>query len=475
MRALYLPILPAVLCCGLLSSNAARAEYPDHALYLGLHGGTHIVTSPWDLGEGASLDGLRAASGAYGLGGLQVGYQLSPRFAIEAAGSFAPFGSNADVSNTALDGDLGVLYQLTGGDWAPFVAGGVSDFIAVGSGDLTNDRDPGLHVGVGLRGHFAHWFALRVEAMDILSDGFSGAPANDIQIRVGLDGYLIGKPDQDKDGITDKNDVCPTVAGVESAQGCPDQDGDGVTDSDDACPADVGAADMKGCPDSDGDRVTDRSDECPNDPGPSQYKGCPDKDGDTVIDKSDACPDVKGLASLKGCPDADGDAITDKEDACPNEPGPLSLKGCPDRDHDGVADKDDKCPDVTGLKQFEGCVPDVVKKFTGSIKGINFETGSAKILKSSNATLDKAVAVLNDFPELKLRIEGHTDDVGDDASNMTLSQDRAASVRQYMIEKGIDSRRLVAQGYGETKPIADNKTSKGRAANRRIEFTIIGE
>jgi hypothetical protein len=210
-----------------------------------------------------------------------------------------------------------VLYQLTGGDWAPFVTGGLSDFIAVGSGDLTNDRDPGLNVGVGLRGHFAHWLALRVEALDVISDGFSGAPSNDVQIRAGLDVYLIGKPDQDKDGITDKSDVCPTVAGVESASGCPDQDGDGVKDSEDACPADIGAADMRGCPDSDGDRVTDRSDECPNDPGPSQYHGCPDKDGDSVIDKSDACPDVKGLAALEGCPDADGDAITDKEDACP--------------------------------------------------------------------------------------------------------------------------------------------------------------
>jgi len=106
------------------------------------------------------------------------------------------------------------------------------------------------------------------------------------------------------------------------------------------------------------------------------------------------------------------------------------------------------------------------------MKGINFETNSAVILANSYKILDQAVEVLNNFPELRLQIDGHTDDQGADAANMTLSDARAAAVREYLIARGIDSSRLLSKGYGETAPVGDNKTSKGRAANRRIEFSI---
>jgi outer membrane protein OmpA-like peptidoglycan-associated protein len=474
MRLSCLPALTGLaLTAGLLFPSRAQAEYPSSSLYLGIHCGLNAVLTEWELGMNAREAGLRPATGAYGMAGIRVGYQFTPRLSLELGGSLLPYSSNADESDTALEYDLDGLFHLTKSDWAPFVLIGYGSYHQV-SGDLTADFDPNFHFGAGLRGLVAPWMAARLEARDMLSDGFGG-PSDNLEVRVAVDFFLAGKPDKDKDGIADENDACPEIPGVASAGGCPDRDGDTVADGKDACPDDPGDPALDGCPDTDGDGIADVNDSCPHKAGPKATGGCPDTDNDGVIDKLDACPDVPGKAELKGCPDADNDGITDAEDACPNEPGPKSTKGCPDRDHDGVADRDDKCPDVTGLKQFQGCVPEAVKKFTGAIQGIYFETAKATIKPASFPVLDRAVAVLKEYPELKLLIEGHTDDVGDDAYNMRLSEDRAKSVREYLVSKGIDTVRLQSKGYGETKPAASNKTNAGRAKNRRIEFTITGE
>jgi OmpA-OmpF porin, OOP family len=466
----------ALTALGLAAGLAtpAHAEFPEATLYPGLHGGGNVILREWDFGMNAREHGLRADTGFYGMGGIKLGFQIDPRFALELGGSFLPFNSiPGNSGNTALEYDLDALYHILPGDWTPFVLGGFGGYHLV-SGDLTSDFDPTFHVGLGLRGLVLPWLAVRAEARDILSDGFNQA-SNNVELRAGLDFFLAGKPDRDKDGFADDVDDCPDRAGVESAQGCPDSDGDGVGDQKDDCPDEVGSPDLGGCPDGDNDGIADKNDACPRKPGPKATDGCPDTDGDGVIDKNDACPDVPGKPGLKGCPDEDEDGIADADDACPKRAGPASTKGCPDRDRDGVADDDDKCPDIRGLKQFQGCVPDAVKKFTGAIKGITFDTAKATIRKPSFSTLDKAVEVMNQFPELKLAIEGHTDNVGDDAYNMRLSSDRANAVRDYLVSKGIHPDRLTAQGYGETKPTADNKTNAGRSENRRIEFNIIGE
>jgi outer membrane protein OmpA-like peptidoglycan-associated protein len=461
------------VAAALLTPATARAEYPASTAYLGVHGGMNVVLSPWDFGKKAFSTGLKPETGLYGMGGIRFGYQLSPQAALELGGSYLPVTDTHGGSNTGLEYDLDGLYHFTKSDWTPFVLVGVGGYHLV-SGDLTSDFDPTFHAGLGLRGLVAPWLALRLEARDILSDGFK-APSNNLEVRAGLDIFLASKPDQDKDGIPDDQDHCPQVPGVASANGCPDRDGDGIGDKVDACPEVPGKAELDGCPDEDGDGISDKDDACPHKPGPALTNGCPDTDGDGVADKDDACPEVAGKPELKGCPDEDGDGITDADDACPKHPGPKSTKGCPDRDNDGVADSEDKCPDVTGLKAYQGCVPEAVKKFTGAIQGITFDTGKATIKPSSFSTLDKAVAVLKQFPELKLAIEGHTDDVADDAFNLKLSQERADSVRSYLLGKGIEASRLRAVGYGETRPKADNKTSSGRALNRRIEFTIVSE
>ncbi|HEX7412496.1 MAG TPA: DUF5723 family protein [Bacteroidia bacterium] len=182
------------------------------------------------------------------------------------------------------------------------------------------------------------------------------AYSKNINLRFGIN-ITVGKipNDKDHDGIPDKDDACPDVAGPANLHGCPDRDGDGVPDIRDRCPDEPGLPDLMGCPDKDGDGIADVEDKCPTEKGPAEFDGCPDRDGDKIIDKDDECPDEAGLAEFMGCPDKDRDGIPDKFDLCPNDSGPKELKGCPDRDGDKVLDKDDACPDMAGPVENKGC------------------------------------------------------------------------------------------------------------------------
>jgi outer membrane protein OmpA-like peptidoglycan-associated protein len=264
--------------------------------------------------------------------------------------------------------------------------------------------------------------------------------------------FNMGKAkDADNDGVADKNDDCPgTAAGVRvNAKGCPiDKDGDGITDDLDACPEIKGSASAKGCPDKDSDGIADGADKCPDLAGPEELYGCPDTDKDGLIDPEDKCPELAGLIALAGCPDADGDSITDAEDKCPDVPGIAANKGCPE------------------IKE------EVKQLFTQALQGIQFETGKAVIRPSSFAILDNVVKVMNENPAYLLTIEGHTDNVGKSDFNLELSQKRADAVREYLVKKGIASGRMTSTGYGDTKPVEDNKQAAGRAKNRRVEFKI---
>jgi outer membrane protein OmpA-like peptidoglycan-associated protein len=210
-----------------------------------------------------------------------------------------------------------------------------------------------------------------------------------------------------------------------------------------------------------------------------------DTDGDGIPDDIDRCPldpeDFDGFQDEDGCPDPDndGDGIVDKLDACPNTPGPLSNRGCPimDRDADGIPDDIDKCPDEPGPPP-DGCPKKYalveVKKDRIVVKQqVHFQSARWVVLRDSYPLLDQVVQVLRDYPAMRLSVEGHTDSVGGELSNMKLSQARAESVRTYLAGKGIAPERLEAVGYGTTKPIASNKTDKGRSQNRRTEFRII--
>jgi len=244
---------------------------------------------------------------------------------------------------------------------------------------------------------------------------------------------------------------------------------------------------VKKVQDTDGDGIPDDIDRCPLDPedkdGFQDEDGCPDpdNDGDGIVDAMDACPNNPGPLENRGCPvlDRDGDGIPDAEDRCPDQPGPRENGGCPDvdTDRDGIPDRLDKCPLDPGLPP-DGCpkkytLVEVKRDRIEIRQQVKFATNKYAVLRASHALLDQVVQVLNDYPRMKLRVEGHTDNVGKDAANMKLSQRRAASVRAYLAKKGIDEARLEAQGFGPTRPIASNRTAKGKAQNRRTEFHIV--
>ncbi|MBM4344160.1 MAG: OmpA family protein [Deltaproteobacteria bacterium] len=260
----------------------------------------------------------------------------------------------------------------------------------------------------------------------------------------------------------------------------PDLDGDGVGKTEDRCPTEKGTAALGGCPDSDGDGIANPDDKCPAQSGLALYGGCTatDGDGDGVVDHEDRCKAESGPKDLGGCPDSDADGLPDLDDKCPKDKGDKAQGGCPpDTDGDGLFDTVDKCPDVAGPKERKGCPEQrvvVTKQKIAITEKVYFETGEAKIKKESLGLLDEVAGILKKNPDLKkVRIEGHTDNIGDPAANLKLSADRAASVRKYLIGKGVAGARLEAQGLGDTKPLADNATEEGKHQNRRVEFHIV--
>ncbi len=306
----------------------------------------------------------------------------------------------------------------------------------------------------------------------------------------------VGCPfDSDKDGVPDCYDECPdTPFGVMvDSKGCPlDEDKDGVPDHLDKCPGTpIGVqVDENGCPiDSDGDGVPDYLDQCPNTPEGVQVdeNGCPiDSDSDGVPDYLDQCPNTPEGVQVdeNGCPiDSDGDGVPDYLDKCPNTPveayTTIDENGCPkDSDGDGVPDYLDKCPTVAGSPDNYGC-PELKREvrnlFKRAMQGIQFETGKDVILSRSFPILDAIANVMFENPTFNLTINGHTDNVGKDEANQLLSERRAASVRRYLIGKGVAEERMTSNGFGATIPIADNKTKAGRALNRRVEFLVTYE
>jgi outer membrane protein OmpA-like peptidoglycan-associated protein len=285
----------------------------------------------------------------------------------------------------------------------------------------------------------------------------------------------------------------------------PDTDGDGMIDTADNCPADRedmdGWEDTDGCPDrdDDGDGVLDDVDECKREAGVIENKGCPDKDGDLdgLVGRLDRCPadpeDKDEYEDTDGCPDTDDDkdGIADPADVCKRVAEDLDgfqdEDGCPetDNDQDGFADEADKCPNeaevFNGKDDDDGCPDkgDVLVKVTSDkieiTEQVFFETNKAKIKKRSFTLLATVAKILTLHPEIKkVRVEGHTDSKGKREKNMKLSQARADSVMKHLVEvNGIDPARLEAVGKGPDEPIEDNKTSKGRAKNRRVEFDIV--
>jgi len=304
--------------------------------------------------------------------------------------------------------------------------------------------------------------------------------------------------DTDGDGVYDYLDKCPETVpaayGKVDENGCPkDTDKDGIADYLDKCegtPEGV-KVDSLGCPlDEDGDNVPDYLDKCPGTPiearGLIDSTGCPiDKDLDGVYDYLDLCPntpaEARGNVDKNGCPkDTDLDGVADYLDKCPDTPiqakGTVDENGCPrDTDGDGVLDYLDKCPRIAGVASNNGC-PEIKKEvrqlFQKALQGIQFETAKWIIKPVSFKILDDVAKVLAENPTYLVEIQGHTDNVGKKAANQLLSENRAKAVREYLINKGIDEKRMTSNGYGDTKPVLPNTTAANKAKNRRVEFVV---
>ena len=291
-----------------------------------------------------------------------------------------------------------------------------------------------------------------------------------------------GCPDTDGDKIIDSEDACPKIAGLPAFKGCPDTDGDSIIDKDDLCPKVPGLLAFSGCPDTDGDGLSDNDDLCPNNAGPKANEGCPDTDKDGLFDYLDQCPEKAGPKENRGCPypDTDGDGLLDKDDDCPNNAGPKSNKGCPykDTDGDGVMDKDDDCVNTPGAKSNNGC-PLIQEEeqeiINTAFEALEFESGKDIIKEISHPSLDELGMLLLRKSEWKLIIAGHTDNVGNDKTNLILSKKRSTAVAVFLEHRGVSMDRLIIQYFGEEKPLESNDTKEGRQKNRRVEMTVLFE
>ena len=230
--------------------------------------------------------------------------------------------------------------------------------------------------------------------------------------------------------------------------------------------------------DNDDDGVVGSEDDCPNASGLSKYHGCPvpDTDTDGINDENDKCPTAEGLVKYKGCPipDVDKDGINDEADQCPDAKGLSRYEGCPipDTDKDGVNDEEDKCPSIPGIMGNNGCA-DLQPLMNEISSQLKFESGKVNLSKRIYIGVDSLVVLMQNNANLTLIITGHTDNTGTLKINEKLSLQRAMVVSNYLIKKGIDKKRISQKGFADTRPIADNKTLKGRAQNRRVDIEVV--
>jgi OOP family OmpA-OmpF porin len=416
----------------------AKYEAEDGQFEIGIFGGVMFPSKDHNLR-------------AFGV--QQYEYTIAPEIGVRASwlpvkyvgleieGMWGYTTTEADDVANLFAGRGHLIGQIPIGRITPFLVFGTGA-IGAGSGTMGVDTDPALHFGLGAKYMLSQAIGLRLDVRDTMHQKF----------------------DAEQDTLTHSPEVMlslmvalhPRHEKEQAAAGPSDSDGDGIGDATDKCPQERGIS-----PD-----------------------GCPDKDsdGDTVLDSKDACPTEAGSPATCGCgvKDTDKDGVPDDLDKCPNEPG--TINGCPDLDpdHDGINVPADKCPDKPETKNNyeddDGCpdeIPEKIKKFTGVIKGIEFDTGKDTIRKTSEPVLENALLVLNEYPKMRIEISGHSDDVGTREFNLDLSRKRAESVKRWFVGKGIDGNRIATRGAGPDEPIADNKKPEGKQKNRRIEFKLI--
>ncbi|HRI06625.1 MAG TPA: OmpA family protein [Nannocystaceae bacterium] len=401
--------------------------------------------------------------------GIRFAYFPLRFFGLEVEGAVMPTRTESDDRATLFGLRGHAVLQLPR-RITPFALAGIGAFGA-SSAALGRDVDPSLHFGGGVKFFINDLLALRLDLRDNISAAhqIENGRTNHVEVLLGLS-LALGRK---------KTPASKLI----------DSDGDGLWDP------------GQGVPKQDEDR-------CPNEPGPRSNQGCPlvDSDGDGLWDpgqgapaaEEDRCPMAAGPRSTQGCPLVDSDldgffdpgqgAPVEQEDRCPSEPGPKETRGCPikDSDGDGLADPgqgvtpEDQCPrepeSFNNYQDADGCpdtIPKEVAKFTGAIRGINFDVNKDTIKPNSKKTLDAAVKVLKDFGDVRIEISGHTDSDGSAEYNRDLSRRRAESVKRYLVDAGIAADRIETRGAGPDEPVADNNSKRGKAQNRRIEFKLL--
>ncbi len=436
---------------------------------------------PFEISAGAGIFAFdtRARIQDAATYGASVGLRLTPWIALELPGQIAFSKSLVDGESdhdfVYYGGDLRFNLRPAEGRAVPYLFAGGGYASSKSSVRVPEERTgPAGTMGIG----FLHNIAgprtyLRLQVRDVILRDRTQDLANHFAATAGIHFVLGGKDrDQDLDGVRDWLDKCPNTL--------------------------IGAkVDLNGCPtDADRDSVWDGLDKCENTPfgcRVDRKTGCPiDTDGDGVCDGIDTCADTPKGATVNatGCPtDNDGDGVWDGIDTCPGTPAGavVDALGCPkDGDKDGVPDGIDKCPNTEAGLQVDpqGCVIEIVVREielmdTGMIRlqNVNFETDKSDILPEVKPALDVVGQVLSKWPTLRIEIGGHTDIRGTPKHNQTLSEQRVKSVLDYLLTNftGLDKKQFVTRGYGLARPIADNKTEAGMAANRRVEFVVLNK
>ena len=347
----------------------------------------------------------------------------------------------------------------------PFMVAGYGALSSFAGGDhrvtVGSDTDFAPHWGLGVKVDLGPSMALRVDLRHMLvpnTEDFGNS--SDFELGAGL-AYRFGQ------GAAPEADPEPEP----EPEPVRDADLDGIPDDEDGCNAEAededGFEDDDGCPDRDNDQdgVPDEADKCAT-----------EKETPNGVDDDDGCPET----------DADQDGIFGSADKCADDPedkdGNADDDGCPDLDddEDGVPDLMDRCPaekeTANGYQDDDGCadtVPEAVLKFTGVIEGITFKKDSDEIKPASYKLLQRAVKVMKDYPDVKIEISGHTSSEGEHDYNVDLSKRRAERVKAYLVAQGIAADRMQTVGYGPDKPVADEKTRKGKIQNRSIQFKLV--
>ncbi len=452
-----LPLVPALLALSVLSSSfaarTARAESSEWNLHIDVGPSLVLLGTqrPDQDGRGSFVGGLT--------GMVSVDWQLFQPLALELMVGGGILGSTYALPGPPwgyFAGAAGVRYRLidnmegyldeSGGDYLgnAWIAAHIG-YHFFGPGDAivgSSGSRFGIDAAIGYEFSVLHPLQLGAFVRATVMLPGPDTDLVDIMLTLGIEASIelageVAALDSDGDGLPDERETRVHRTDPDD----PDSDDDGLRDGDEV---ELGYDPLNADMDNDGlpDGREEQNANGLRDPGETDPRNA-DTDGGGV---------------------PDGWEVNNGRDA--NDPSD------DDSDRDGVAENIDECPNTPEGSEIDarGCI--IIREQI-VLDGIEFETGSAAILPSSEGRLMRALQILLDNPDVRVEVSGHTDDVGGTAANRALSTARATSVRDWLVAHGIDAGRMTVRGYGESRPRVPNDSDANRAQNRRIEFNVL--